>query len=169
MSAQHAAQSVVAGQQDYARGAALAKLFEDLQVAIIYARPADAAAFVSAEAARMAAAAAAGGAPYRAAPAGAAVDSEEGAAAYMEAQRVRPLLEELFAALLVAKPADPLAFVQEEALKLQALRAGGKAVSARRGGAARASARSARARARRRSRFPPPPPSRPPVGPIFRR
>ena len=135
MSAQHAAQSVVSCQQEYARSSHLAKLFEDLTTAVIYARPSDAAAFIADEVDRMAAAAAAGGAPYRAVPANASVDSEETAAAYLEEQRVRQLLEELFASLLVAKPADPFAFLKAEALKLQELRANKKPVSVGRVGA----------------------------------
>ena len=127
MSAHAAAQSVVSAQQDYARAASLARLFEDLTTALIIARPADAAAFVAEEAARMGAAAAAG-APYRATPVNAALDTEEAAAAYMEEHRVRPMLEELFAALLVAKPADACAFLRDEARKVQALRAEKKPV-----------------------------------------
>ena len=128
MSAHHAAQSVVLGQQDYARSTHLAKLFEDLTTAIIYARPADAAAFIAEEAGRMASA----GAAYRAVPANGAVDTEEAAAAYMEEHRVRPLLEELFASLLVGKPADPFAFLATESRKLQELRAAQKPVRAAR-------------------------------------
>lgn len=124
----HNAQSVVSAQQGYARETQLAKLFEDLTTAIIYARPADAAAFVADEVARMTAA----GAAYRAAPVLGAVDTEEAAAAYMEEHRVRPLLEELFASLLVAKPAAPLAFLEAESRRLQGLRAEHKPV---RGGA----------------------------------
>ena len=125
MSAHHAAQSVVLGQQDYARSTHLAKLFEDLTTAVIYARPSDAAAFIAEEAERMASA----GAAYRAVPVNGAVDTEEAAAAYMEEHRVRPLLEELFATLLVGKPADPFSFLAAESRKLQALRAAQKPVS----------------------------------------
>jgi hypothetical protein len=128
MSAVNSAQSVVSGQQDYARAAHLAKLFEDLTTAVIYAKPSDAAAFIAAEADRMAAAAVAGGAPYRATPINTAVDSEESAAEYLEEQRVRPLLEELFALLLVNKPSDPLGFLKSEALKMQELRVNKKPV-----------------------------------------
>jgi hypothetical protein len=152
MSAHHAAQSVVLGQQDYARSTHLAKLFEDLTTAIIYARPADAAAFIAEEAGRMASA----GAAYRAVPANGAVDTEEAAAAYMEEHRVRPLLEELFASLLVGKPADPFAFLATESRKLQELRAAQKPVRA----AARARG-GARALALRRTRSHRPFPRRP--------
>ena len=129
MSAVHAAQSVVTGQQEYARSAHLAKLFEDLTTAVIYAKPSDAAAFIAAEVDRMAAALVAGGEPYRATPINVAVDSEESAAEYLDLHRVRPLLEELFAVLLVAKPVDPLIFLKVEALKMQELRANNKPVS----------------------------------------
>ena len=82
-----AAGGIVKAQQEYATSKNLAKLFEDLTTAIIYARPADAAAFVAEEAARMASAREA----YR--PAAGVVDTEEAAAAYWEEQRVRPLME----------------------------------------------------------------------------
>ena len=113
---------IVKAQQEYATSKSLAKLFEDLTTAIIYARPADPALFVSEEAARMAAAREG----YR--PAAGVVDTEEAAAAYWEEQRVRQLMEELFALLLACKPEDPLAFLREESLKLQALRAAQKPV-----------------------------------------
>jgi hypothetical protein len=66
------------------------------------------------------------------APTAGVVDTEEAAAAYWEAQRVRQLMEELFALLLACKPDDPLAFLGEESLKLQALRAAQKPVRGRR-------------------------------------
>jgi hypothetical protein len=112
-----AAGGIVKAQQEYATSKNLAKLFEDLTTALIYARPADPAQFVSEEVARMAAA----GVGYR--PAAGVVDTEESAAAYWEEQRVRQLMEELFALLLACKPEDPLGFLREESLKLQALRA----------------------------------------------
>ena len=117
-----AAGGIVKSQQEYATSKSLAKLFEDLTTAIIYARPADPALFVSEEVARMAAAKDG----YK--PAAGVVDTEEAAAAYWEAQRVRQLMEELFALLLACKPEDPLAFLGEESLKLQALRAAQKPV-----------------------------------------
>lgn len=119
MAAHSAAQSVVAGQQSYARDNALARIFEDLTTAVIYARPEDPASFIAAEAQRMAEA----GDGYRAAPVNGEIDTEEAAAAYLEQNRVQPMLEELFALTLVSKPAEPLAFIQQEALKLQQLRA----------------------------------------------
>jgi hypothetical protein len=121
-----AAGGIVKSQQEYATSKSLAKLFEDLTTAIIYARPADPALFVSEEVARMAAAKDG----YK--PAAGVVDTEEAAAAYWEAQRVRQLMEELFALLLACKPDDPLAFLGEESLKLQALRAAQKPVRGRR-------------------------------------
>ena len=55
----------------------------------MYASPADPAAFIAAEAARMAAE----GEAYRAKPINGVVDTEESAAAYWEDERVRALLE----------------------------------------------------------------------------
>ena len=161
--------NIVKTQQAYATTQRLAKLFEDLTTALVYARPADPAAFIAAEAARMAAE----GEAYRAKPINGVIDTEESAAAYWEDERVRALLEvrmragarrrsmrrhlplgicrspalpraraplthrtfsthpqELFALLLHSKPADPLAFLREESLKLQALRAGAQPVRA---------------------------------------
>ena len=115
-----AAGGIVKAQQEYATSKQLAKLFEDLTTAIIYAQPSDPALFVSEEVARMAAGAGR--------PAPGVVDTEEAAAAYWEKQRVRQLMEELFALLLACKPEDPLAFLREESLKLQALRAAQKPV-----------------------------------------
>jgi hypothetical protein len=117
-----AAGGIVKAQQEYATSKQLAKLFEDLTTAIIYAQPSDPALFVSEEVARMAAGAGR--------PAPGVVDTEEAAAAYWEKQRVRQLMEELFALLLACKPEDPLAFLREESLKLQALRAAQKPVRA---------------------------------------
>lgn len=84
-----AAPNIVKAQQAYATSQKLAKLFEDLTTALIYARPADPAAFIAAEATRMAAE----GEAYRAKPQNGVVDTEESAAAYWEDERVRSLLE----------------------------------------------------------------------------
>ena len=81
--------NIVKTQQAYATTQRLAKLFEDLTTALVYARPADPAAFIAAEAARMAAE----GEAYRAKPINGVVDTEESAAAYWEDERVRALLE----------------------------------------------------------------------------
>jgi len=81
--------TIVKAQQEYATSKGLAKLFEDLTTALLYARPADAAAFVSEEAKRLGEQ----GAAYRATPLNAAVDTEESAAAYWEESHVRQLLE----------------------------------------------------------------------------
>ena len=70
-----AAGGIVKAQQEYATSKSLAKLFEDLTTAIIYARPADPALFVSEEVARMAASRDG----YK--PAAGVVDTEEAAAA----------------------------------------------------------------------------------------
>jgi hypothetical protein len=83
------APSIVKAQQAYATTQKLAKLFEDLTTALIYARPADPAAFISAEVVRMAQE----GEAYRAKPINGVVDTEESAAAYWEDERVRALLE----------------------------------------------------------------------------
>ena len=142
--------NIVREQQAYATTHHLAKLFEDLTTALIYARPGDPAAFLATEVVRMQAE----GEGYRAKPLTGVVDTEESAAAYWEDERVRALLEvrarasaqqrlgpagvltydvththttlplqELFALLLHSKPADPYAFLRDESLKLQALRA----------------------------------------------
>ena len=83
------APSIVKAQQAYATTQKLAKLFEDLTTALVYARPADPAAFISAEVVRMAQE----GEAYRAKPINGVVDTEESAAAYWEDERVRALLE----------------------------------------------------------------------------
>ena len=84
-----AAPNIVKAQQAYATSQKLAKLFEDLTTALIYSRPADPAAFISAEVVRMAKE----GEAYRAKPLNGVVDTEESAAAYWEDERVRALLE----------------------------------------------------------------------------
>lgn len=83
------APSIVKAQQAYATTQKLAKLFEDLTTALVYARPADPAAFISSEVVRMAQE----GEAYRAKPINGVVDTEESAAAYWEDERVRALLE----------------------------------------------------------------------------
>ena len=95
--------NIVKQQQAYATSQQLAKLFEDLTTALIYARPPDPAAFIAEEVTRMARE----GEAYRAKPLNGVVDTEESAAAYWEDERVRPLLE-VRAALSFAANKRPL-------------------------------------------------------------
>ena len=83
------AANIVKQQQAYATEKSLAKLFEDLTTALIYARPPDPAAFIASEVMRMKAE----GGSYSAKPLTGVVDTEESAATYWDDERVRALLE----------------------------------------------------------------------------
>lgn len=113
-SAVNAASTIVAQQQGFAKEHDLGALFETLTVALIVKKPARAALlpYLSEELARIAAARKRG---ERYVPEGGkGVDTEEGAARYLQDEGVHALLEDLLTRVLVAKPAEPSDFLQAE-------------------------------------------------------
>jgi hypothetical protein len=113
-SAVNAASTIVAQQQGFAKEHDLGALFETLTVALIVKKPARAALlpYLSEELARIAAARKRG---ERYVPEGGkGVDTEEGAARYLQDEGVHTLLEDLLTRVLVAKPAEPSDFLQAE-------------------------------------------------------
>ena len=113
-SAVNAASTIVAQQQGFAKEHDLGALFETLTVALIVKKPARAALlpYLSEELARITAARKRG---ERYVPEGGkGVDTEEGAARYLQDEGVHALLEDLLTRVLVAKPAEPSDFLQAE-------------------------------------------------------
>jgi hypothetical protein len=114
MAALSAASAVVAGQQAFAKEHDLGAIFATLEIALIVKKPvgAELLPYVSDELARISAASAKG---ERYVPEGGrGVDTEEGAARYLQEQGVHALLEELLTRVLVAKPASPFEFLAAE-------------------------------------------------------
>ena len=134
-SAVNAASAIVGAQQSFAKEHDLGALFETLTVALIVKKPARAALlpYLAEELARITAARSRG---ERYVPEGGkGVDTEEGAARYLQDEGVHALLEDLLTRVLVAKPAEPAGFLQAEcAARIAAAEAGGAAAGA--GGAA---------------------------------
>jgi hypothetical protein len=113
-SAVNAASAIVGAQQSFAKEHDLGALFETLTVALIVKKPARAAllAYLAEELARVTAARKRG---ERYVPEGGkGVDTEEGAARYLQDEGVHALLEDLLTRVLVAKPAEPADFLQAE-------------------------------------------------------
>jgi len=113
-SAVNAASTIVAQQQGFAKEHDLGALFETLTVALIVKKPARAALlpYLAEELARITAARKRG---ERYVPEGGkGVDTEEGAARYLQDEGVHALLEDLLTRVLVAKPAEPSDFLQAE-------------------------------------------------------
>jgi hypothetical protein len=113
-SALSAASAVVAGQQAFAKEHDLGAIFATLEIALIVKKPvgAELLPYLSDELARISAASAKG---ERYVPEGGrGVDTEEGAARYLQEQGVHALLEELLTRVLVAKPASPFDFLAAE-------------------------------------------------------
>jgi hypothetical protein len=133
-SAVNAASTIVAQQQGFAKEHDLGALFETLTVALIVKKPARAALlpYLAEELARITAARKRG---ERYVPEGGkGVDTEEGAARYLQDEGVHALLEDLLTRVLVAKPAEPSDFLQAEcAARIAAAEGAGGAAT---GGAA---------------------------------
>ena len=140
-SAVNAASTIVAQQQGFAKEHDLGALFETLTVALIVKKPARAALlpYLSEELARIAAARKRG---ERYVPEGGkGVDTEEGAARYLQDEGVHALLEDLLTRVLVAKPAEPSDFLQAEcAARIAAAEGAGAGADAGAGAAAGAGA-----------------------------
>lgn len=117
MAAAAAARSVVKAQQEYAATHNLSTIFEKLATAIVYSKPANLLDFIAGEAKKMLDQ----GDSYSPVPVNRVSESEEAAAKYMELNRVPAVLEELFALILVNKPACPFSFIVSEASTLKAL------------------------------------------------
>ena len=133
-----AASAIVGAQQSFAKAHDLGALFESLTVALIVKKPARAELlpYLAEELGRVTAARKKG---ERYVPEGGkGVDTEEGAARYLQDQGVHALLEELLTRVLVAKPAEPADFLAAEcAARIAAeAAAGGGAGGGGSGGAA---------------------------------
>ena len=140
-SAANAASAIVGAQQSFAKAHDLGALFETLTVALIVKKPARSALlpYLAEELARITAARKRG---ERYVPEGGkGVDTEEGAAHYLQGEGVHALLEDLLTRVLVAKPAEPADFLQAEcAARIAAAEAGGGAAAAGGGAGAAAAA-----------------------------
>lgn len=115
---------IVQEQQAYASKHGAANIFETLQLAIIYGKPADPLEFIVAELSKIAA-----DRQYEPKMPGRDQDTEEALTQYLESQRIQDVLEELFTTLLFHQPEDPLGFLAVECRKMQKQKAEGKATT----------------------------------------